>query len=459
MGQAGLARPAQVREHIMSLRKTALAGLAVATGLSAGIASAALAQDEQFVPLLIYRTGPYAPNGIPIANAMVDYFTLVNERDGGVGGIKLTWEECETAYNNDRGVECYERLKDRGPTGASVVNPYSTGITYALIERATADKIPVLSMGYGRTDGSDGRVFPYVFTVPMTYWSQASALIKYIGDQEGGIENLEGKKLALVYHDSAYGKEPIPTLEKLAETYGYELSLFPVAHPGLEQKSTWLKIGRQLRPDWVFMWGWGVMNSTAIKEAAAVGYPMDRFIGVWWSGAEPDVEPAGAAAADYKSTTFHAPGTDYPVFEDLFEYVYDKGLGVGEREDVGEVLYNRGLINAVIVVEAIRTAQEMHGQQPLTGEQVRDGLENLDITEERLAELGLTDFTPPIKVTCADHEGDHAMRVQQWDGEKWSFVSEWITPMKDVVRPMIEASAAEYAKQNGIEPRDCANGG
>ena len=167
----------------MSLRKTALAGLAVATGLSAGIASEALADGEHFIPLLIYRTGPYAPNGIPIANAMNDYFTLVNERDGGINGVKLTWEECETAYNNDRGVECYERLKDKGPTGASVVNPYSTGITYALIERATADKIPVLSMGYGRTDGSDGRVFPYVFTVPMTYWSQASALIKYIGDQ------------------------------------------------------------------------------------------------------------------------------------------------------------------------------------------------------------------------------------------------------------------------------------
>ena len=296
----------------MSLRKMALAGLAVATGLSAGVASEALAQGEQFVPLLIYRTGPYAPNGIPIANAMNDYFTLVNERDGGVGGVKLTWEECETAYNNDRGVECYERLKDRGSTGASVVNPYSTGITYALIERATADKIPVLSMGYGRTDGSDGRVFPYVFTVPMTYWSQASALIKYIADQEGGLENLQGKKLALVYHDSAYGKEPIPTLEKLAETYGYELSLFPVAHPGLEQKSTWLKIGRQLRPDWVFMWGWGVMNSTAIKEAAAVGYPMDRFVGVWWSGSEPDVEPAGAAAAGLQERDLPCPGHRLP---------------------------------------------------------------------------------------------------------------------------------------------------
>jgi branched-chain amino acid transport system substrate-binding protein len=99
----------------------------------------------------------------------------------------------------------------------------------------------------------------------------------------------------------------------------------------------------------------------------------------------------------------------------------------------------------------------MHGQQPLTGEQVRDGLERLNITEERLAELGMTDFTPPLKVTCADHEGDHAVRIQQWDGEKWSFVSDWITPMKDVVRPMIEESAAQYAKEHGITPRDCTS--
>jgi len=440
---------------MMTPNKPAL--LAVATGVfMSGLAAApALAQDEQFIPRLVYRTGPYAPNGTPYANGYADYLTLLNERDGGINGIKITFEECETAYNNDRGVECYERLKDMGPTGASLVDPLSTGITYALIERATADKIPILSMGYGRTDASDGRVFPYIFTPPATYWSQATVLVKYVGEQEGGMENLQGKKIALVYHDSAYGKEPIRTLEVLAEQYGYELSLFPVAHPGLEQKSTWLRIGRQLRPDWVFMWGWGVMNSTAIKEAIAIGYPMDHFIGVWWSGAEPDVEPAGAAAAGYKSGAFHAPGSDFPVFEDIFEYVYDKGLGAGEREKVGEVLYNRGLINAVLATEAIRTAQEIHGVKPLTGEQVRDGLEHLDISAERLAELGLEGFTPPIKVTCADHEGTHPIRIQEWDGEKWSFVSDWIMPMKDVVRPMIEESAAAYAEEHGITPRSC----
>ena len=434
----------------------ALVGAAAATA-GGFLIEQARAQDanEQFIPRLVYRTGPYAPNGIPYANGYADYLTLLNERDGGVGGVRLTFEECETAYNNDRGVECYERLKNRGPTGATVVDPLSTGITYALIERATADEVPILSMGYGRTDASDGRVFPYIFTPPATYWSQATVLVKYVGEQEGGMENLKGKKIALVYHDSAYGKEPIPTLEKLAETYGYELSLFPVAHPGLEQKATWLKIGRQLRPDWVFMWGWGVMNSTAIKEAAAVGYPMDHFIGVWWSGSEPDVEPAGQAAAGYKAGAFHAPGDGFQVHEQIYELVYDQNLGAGERERVGDVLYNRGVINAVLATEAIRIAQEEFGQRPITGEEMRWGLENLEIGEERLAELGMGGMMPPIEVSCVDHEGTHPIRIQQWDGEKWSFVSDWIMPMKDVVRPMIEASAAEYAKEHGITPRSC----
>ena len=141
-------------------------------------------------------TGPAHGAPIPVTlyknpecgccDGYADYLDMVNARDGGVGGIKITYEECETGYNNDKGVECYERLKTKGPTGASLVDPLSTGITYALIERATADKIPVVSMGYGRADASYGAVFPYVFTLPATYWAQADSLIKYIGQQEGG---------------------------------------------------------------------------------------------------------------------------------------------------------------------------------------------------------------------------------------------------------------------------------
>ena len=338
-------------------------------------------QDEQFIPLLVYRTGPYAPNGIPVANGYIDYLKLLNARDGGVNGVTIAWEECETKYNTKLGVECYERLKNRGETGAAVINPYSTGITYQLIPKASVDKLPIHSMGYGRTAAADGRIFKWTFNFPTTYWSQASAFVKYVGQQEGGMEALKGKKIALVYHNSPYGKEPIPTLTILAEKYGYDLKLLAVDHPGQEQKSTWLQV-RRYRPDWVFMWGWGVMNQVAIKEASLIRYPMDRFIGVWWSGTESDVVPAGDGAIGYKAGNFHGAGAGYPVHEAILQHVYGGDAAAAAAHNFGEVLYNRGIMNAVYNTEAIRTAMGRYGDQPMTGEQVRWGLENLELTTE-----------------------------------------------------------------------------
>ena len=237
----------------MTLRACAIALLTVLVAAGSALAPAPVtAQNKEvFVPLLVYRTGPFAPSGIPIANGFVDYFTLLNERDGGINGVKVTWEECETQYDTKQGVECYERLKGKS---AALVNPYSTGISYQLIPKAPVDKVPVFSMGYGMSASSDGRWFPWVFNFPTNYWSQASAVIRYIGTQEGGLEKLKGKKIAHVFHNSPYGKEANPTLEELARKYGFELALLPVDTPGQVQKSTWLQL-RRINPDWIFISG------------------------------------------------------------------------------------------------------------------------------------------------------------------------------------------------------------
>ncbi len=435
----------------MKLRGVLIGALASALLVAPGAALAQTAK-EVFVPLLVYRTGPYAPSGIPLANGFIDYFTLVNERDGGVNGLRIVWEECETQYDTKQGVECYEKLKGRNP---AVVNPYSTGITYQLIPKAPVDRIVIHSMGYGMTAAADGRWFPWVFNFPMTYWSQASAVIRYIGQQEGGLDKLKGKKIAHVYHNSPYGKEANPTLETLAQKYGFELILLAVDHPGQEQKSTWLQV-RRARPDWIFMSGWGVMNQVAIKEAAAINFPMDHFIGNWWSASDADVIPAGDGARGYKGATFHAPGHDYKVHQEIFKYLYDKGKGAGDRARVGEVLYNRGVVNAMFNVEAVRTAMARFGARALTGEQIRWGFEHLNLTDKRLEELGMKGFTRPLTVTCENHEANGQLLVQQWDGKKWKVVSDWIEPMRDVVRPKLEAAAEQEGAKLGYSKRDCS---
>lgn len=411
---------------------------------------------ELTLPSLDYRTGPYAPNGIPFANGYHDYLTLLNERDGGIEGVKIQIVPCETAYNTTQGVECYEKTKNEGESGALVYQPLSTGITYQLIPKATVDQIPIFSMGYGRTSATNGEIFPWVFNLPATYWDQATVFIQYIADQEGGMENLGDKKIALVYHNSAYGKEPIRTLEVLSERLGYDLLLLPVDHPGQEQGATWLQVRRE-RPDWVLMWGWGVMNQVAIKEAASIRFPMDRFIGVWWSGSENDVLPAGQDANGYLSGAFHAAGDDFPVHDDIKHHVYDKDLGAGERERIGEVLYNRGLVAAMWTAEAIRTAMEIHGTKEVRAPQVRDGFEALDVDEARLGELGLEGFTIPVKITCENHTGPQKVALQQWDAEagEWNMISEFYETMHDVVDPLVEEDSMAYAKENNITPREC----
>ena len=355
------------------------AAAVVAAGLSLAPAPASAA-DGIYVPLFSYRTGPFAGSGTPIVNGMADYLNMLNERDGGIGGVKVVVEECETGYDTKKGLECYEQVKSKHPV---VINPYSTGITLPLIPKAALDKTPILSMAYGLSASADGNTFPWVFNPPATYWDGASMFVAYAGKQEGGLDKLKGKKLGLVYLDAPYGKEPIPLLEALAKDYGFELKLYPVPASEMQnQSSLWLNIRRD-RPDWIYMQGFGAMNAVAVKEAAKINYAMDHLIGNWWAGGDDDARPAGPEAKGYLSLDFNQVGTDFPVIKDIQKYVVDKGKSLAPKEKVGENLYNRGVLNSIIIAEAIRNAQKVSGKKVINGADMRRGLETLNITQAR----------------------------------------------------------------------------
>lgn len=428
--------------------KTLAALLALGACLAALPPASAQQAGTQFMGILGYRVGPYGANGAAFFTGMIDYLNLVNERDGGINGVKLSWEECETEYNNAKGVECYERLKTRSTTGPTAIHPMSTGITYGLIDKAPVDKIPLITLGYGRTDATDGRVFPWVFPLLSNYWDAATGIVKFIDEREKG--SLKGKKIVLLYHDSAYGKEPHPVLEAEAAKHGFELRMIPVPHPGNEQQSQWLQI-RQYKPDWVILWGWGVMSATALSTAQKVGFPRDKMVGNWWAGSEIDTEAAGPAAEGYYAASLNLAGKDFPVVKDVEKYVYAKNKG-GDPKLVGTVLWNRGLAAAMLTVEAVRTAQGKFGKKPMDGAQTRWGIENLNIDQKRLDQLGFGSMVPPLKVSCADHGGSGLVRFQKWEGGRWKPASDWMSGDRDLIRKMVEDSAGKFAKEKGITP-------
>jgi branched-chain amino acid transport system substrate-binding protein len=441
----------------MKFKSITMAAVLAAAGAASLATSTAFAQaKEQFFPVLVYRTGAYAPNGIPFANGYVDYLKLTNAR-GGINGVKAIFEECETGYATDRGVECYERLKGKHG-GASVFHPLSTGITFALTEKIPTDKIPMITAGYGRSESTDGMVFKWNFPLTGTYWDAADIILQHLAKKEGGWDKLRGKKIAHIFHDSPYGKEPIPLLQERAKLHGFELTTIPVTHPGVEQKAAWLQI-RQLRPDYVLLWGWGVMNSTALKEAVATGYPRDKMYGVWWAGAEPDVKDVGDGAKGYNALTLqHGAEPNSAIVKEVLEKVHAKGQGTGPKDEVGQVLYMRGLKAAMLSVEGVRRAQDRFGKgKVMTGEQVRWGLENLSLDQGKLDGLGFKGVLRPISTSCADHRGDVWARIHTWDGSKWNFTSDWYQADQSIIKPMIKAAADKYAAEKKIERRTAAD--
>ncbi|MEM9603735.1 MAG: ABC transporter substrate-binding protein [Pseudomonadota bacterium] len=440
------------------IRRALAAAVTVVATFATVVPVASVAAETQYFPVASSRVGPYSAMGTGYYGAQIDYMNYVN-LNGGVNGVMLDWQECETEYNAVKTVECYQRLLEKDGQRIVVFDTLGTPGAYAVINRMADDNVVLAQYGYGRTDAADGRVWPWVFNAASHYWSQIAVKMKFMAEQEGGIDNMNGKKIVHLHIDSAYGREPLPAMRAIAEDWGVELVEISIPPPGLEQQSQWLQI-RKERPDWVTFWGAGSgMNSTAMTNAARVGFPRNRMIYVTFGAAEEDMFPAGAAAEGTYAMANALPGDQFPLVKAIKEQVYDAGNGnLAEESRIGTVYWNRGLGAAVTYIEALRLAQEMHGKvgKAVTGAEFRDGYESLVMDDARLEEIGIKGMIAPFSISCENHEGAGKFAMMQWDGDKFEQVTDWEAPLDPAyIRGLVEASAAKFAGENGITPKEC----
>jgi branched-chain amino acid transport system substrate-binding protein len=367
------------------------------------------------------RTGATKLVGVEICPGVTDYIALVNKK-GGVMGHKLEYTEIEHGYTVDRGVEAYERLKR---DGAVAVLDYGTPIVYALTPRHMEDKIPAITPGFGRADSIDGEVWPYIFPMAASYWSQAGAAMKYIKDNGAK----KGAKIAYLYYDNPAGREGIPVVEAVAKKEGYELRLFAVPPPGLEMGPQVIDITRRMRADWVVTHLFGRSPSVSIKELKKAGFPMNRVISFVWGAGEADVEAAGwDVAQGYLGLQFTAIGRDLPVIQEIIKMYKDEGKEVPKY--VGGVYYSRGVLIGAVLAEGVRLAIQNQGL-PVTGEKVRKGY-------EAMKNFDLKGFLPPMTVTPQDHEGGGWVRAYQVKGTEWVPVGDWFRGYRDEVMTLVK---------------------
>jgi branched-chain amino acid transport system substrate-binding protein len=149
------------------------------------------------------------------------------------------------------------------------------------------------------------------------------------------------------------------------------------------------------------------------------------------------------------------------VMQEIQKKVYGSGKGnLEDKTRVGSIYHTRGVTYGIMIVEAIRKAQDKFGKgKVMTPDQVRWGLEHLDLSEARLKELGASGLFPPVKTSCLDHEGSGMVKFQVWDGTSFKQVTPFMAGDRALVRKMVEENAAKYAAEKKLVPRDCAKEG
>ncbi len=388
--------------------------------------TAAAQQKQVMIGGQCDRTGPTQIVGVVLCPAIQDYIDLVNSK-GGVEGYKIKYNELDNEYKVPPAVEEYQRQKQEGAVSMMI---YGTPQAQALNQKLEEDKIPGTSPGFGISASADGSRYPYLFPVAATYWSQGAAAIQFVKDKLGG--SLKGKKIAYVYYDNPAGHEPLPILEDLQKTEGFELRSFAVPPPGVEMGAQVLDITQRYRPDFVIDHLFGRSPSVAIKEYKRAGYPLSKVLGLVWASAESDIEAAGGwqVAEGYHTMSFAGVGDDYPVRQEIKAMYKAQGKEPPKAMD-DTVMYNRGLLIAALHVEALRNALKANGGKQPTGEEMKKGF-------EQIHDFTLGGLVPPLNVTAADHEGGGWVQIYTAKGGKFVKETDWIHAYPELVAAAVK---------------------
>ena len=404
--------------------------LGAAIGLIGLVSGGAVAQDKELViGMQCDRTGPTQITGTTLCPAYHDYVALVNSK-GGVEGFKIRVIEIDHEYKVPPAMEAHERFKKEGAIFHSV---YGTPQIAALIKKLEEDKMAATSPGFGSAAAADGKRYPWIFPVAATYWSQATVAVDFVKKQLGG--SLKGKKIAYMFFDNPAGKEPIGVLEDIAKLEGFEMRTFAVPSPGIEMGAQVLDITGRFKPDFVIAHLFGRAPAVALKELKGKGFPLSKVIGFVWAVSESDIAAAGgmAFAEGYHTLQYAGVGKDFPVLKEI-EAMYKAQGKQPPKEMDSTVLYNRGVFQAAVQLEAIRHAVKAKGGAAPTSSDVRDGF-------EKIKDFTLGGLVPPLTITPEDHEGGGWAQVWTVKGGKYVKATEWQASYRDVIKTHLAEDA------------------
>ena len=397
-------------------------------------------------PLILQSFDTNRTSSSQFAQGLFDYYKMINERDGGIGGLKIIFPKCQIDLKVMTDLECYQTHK----SNAVAFNSNSTNLSNNIILNSIRDQISIITTGDGKAFFKNGRIFKWVFNLPANNLNGASIAIRYI--LKSNLGNIKGKKISYIFYQGSYGENISKFLSILSKKYGFKLISLPTGYD--KEQEIWSKIKKN-KPDYILVYGSGIINSNSIKLISSINFPIKNLIGIHWSEPEENLIKYGDYIDSYKALTFTNSDINLKIYKYILNYVYKKNNLTDKPTNFGTVNYNRGLFQGMVNVEAALMAQKFHGNLKITASMFHSGMENLIISNKRLEELGFKKFIYPFKNNCSNHGGSGLAAIQQWNSKKksWEMITNFMYGEKEIINKFIEQDSINFAKVNKIISR------
>jgi branched-chain amino acid transport system substrate-binding protein len=343
---------------ISRTRRAVLGAMAAAGGLS--VVGGAQAQGEDIViGGSIPMSGVFAFAGIGIHAGIQDYVKIVNDA-GGIKGRKLRYVPEDTAYKVDASVAAFKKI-----TSQNKVNLYygdSTGFAKTInpeLERMGSIMMAGASFA---SEINDPQKYPYQFLVGPDYTEMFGILLNYIAKEQ------PGAKVAFVYSDTEFGRDPIEKSRELAKKLGLTVSGEIMTPPGSVDVSTEVIKLRRAAPDYTIFHGYILAPIPEFITQGKQQGMQSKWMGTFWTMDSSTVMKMGEVGEGFMGVMpyrYYYDTEKAPMLEKIRAM----------RPEYQSTAYIQGFLAAMLFLESAK--RTLDANKPLTGANLKAALNSI----------------------------------------------------------------------------------
>ncbi|HEY0878773.1 MAG TPA: ABC transporter substrate-binding protein [Zeimonas sp.] len=346
---------------VSKTRRSTVTAIAAATGLAFAPRSALPQSGEDIViGGSIPMTGVFAFAGIGIHAGIQDYVKIVNDA-GGIQGRRLRYVPEDTAYKVDASVAAFKKI-----TSQEKVNLYYGDSTaFAKTINPELERMGSILMAGASfaSEINDPKKYPHQFLVGPDYTEMFGILLRYIAKEK------PGAKVAFVYSDSEFGRDPIEKSREAAKKLGLNVSGEIMTPPGSVDVSAEVIKLRRAAPDYTIFHGYVLAPIPEfIGQARQMGMK-SHFMGTFWTMDHSMVMKMGEAAEGFMGVM-------------PFRYYYDTEGKAPMLEKIRQMrpeyqstAYLQGFLTTMLFAEAAK--RTLAAGKPLNADNLKAALNSI----------------------------------------------------------------------------------